>query len=676
MPGKSTVHNTPEVLVVLVVDGTYRLADHFHALVDTYLKNIFIELMKPILFENEEKASTERKIPTLKCGLVVFHHYRPFSATPVESRYFSQDSLKFLEQLKELEFKHGGMSKNAVAEGLAAALEMFEQYEIRKGDGVGGGGGSVSNGSASSSTPLFEPKRHCILISNSEPLADPVHFNFDEKYDNFTIGQICEEMANQNIFLSLIAPEGDKPELEDIVKKVNIHTQVETAESGDTPHILMLAGGIKLPEPKAHEGSNIFKREESGDIHHTGQPVTKKQKVDHGSNEIKLEKNEQQQTNNPSQAPTPTSSSIMRQSPASSPNLQQGNSNTRAKKTPLITNQKLQSPSARSSPVAHQSPQTVLVQSPVAMTPPPPTTHTSPVPAVMQTTPILTTTVPPQAAAAAAAAATANPIVSPAMPAQSIPISVPMNAIAQTLQVPQAITTLSSSNLFPMPQQIIAGTQQPTAIQSPGMPQVIRNMHPNPQTTKISMNNWTPELRQQQQHRQQLLQKNNLLKQQYAQSQQNVMKKVNAAIPAATAQNPTSVLSFPGQLPTNATGAQAQAAAAAAGMQNIHLIMNAFAPDLKNKAPPDYNVASWPEKMEIQAVLPLKDLQRDFNNRPLVSFTITSQPGTENASSFQMLLANLSKRELAACARFPNSATSSGGILLFNNSDDYKNSID
>ena len=41
-----------------------------------------------------------------------------------------------------------------------------------------------------------ETIRHCLLISNSHPCPDLVHRNLDEKYDQFSMKQIADEMKN------------------------------------------------------------------------------------------------------------------------------------------------------------------------------------------------------------------------------------------------------------------------------------------------------------------------------------------------------------------------------------------------------------------------------------------------------------------------------------------------
>jgi hypothetical protein len=60
----------------------------------------------------------------LKYGLVVFGDYEPFSAVTVDRKYFTSDPALFLEIFKNITCENGGMVKNAIEEGMVAALEV------------------------------------------------------------------------------------------------------------------------------------------------------------------------------------------------------------------------------------------------------------------------------------------------------------------------------------------------------------------------------------------------------------------------------------------------------------------------------------------------------------------------------------------------------------------------
>ncbi|CAG8526401.1 4468_t:CDS:10, partial [Scutellospora calospora] len=235
---KSTI--PPECLVVVVLDATYRLEDHSDIIFGTYLRPILKHLKTSYVREQEDKEKKE-KVPVLKCGLVTFGHYEPYSTIPVKSHYF-ESYTRFDELITEIEFLNGGIYENAVAEGLVAALEMFDLHKSQM------------------EPDAPPPKRHCILISNSHPCPDPVHRNISSKYDEYTIEQIVEEMQKQSIYLSLITPERDFTKLEELVEMVNKDIEVHNATDVIMPsHVVKLAN-IKLTFSQPTEVTSDKKR--------------------------------------------------------------------------------------------------------------------------------------------------------------------------------------------------------------------------------------------------------------------------------------------------------------------------------------------------------------------------------------------------------------------------------
>lgn len=54
----------------------------------------------------------------------MFGDYEPFSVTTVDRKYFTSDPLQFQDIVKHIPFREGGIIKNAVGEGMVAALEV------------------------------------------------------------------------------------------------------------------------------------------------------------------------------------------------------------------------------------------------------------------------------------------------------------------------------------------------------------------------------------------------------------------------------------------------------------------------------------------------------------------------------------------------------------------------
>ncbi|CAG8442244.1 2174_t:CDS:10 [Funneliformis caledonium] len=251
MPQKINKETSLECLVIIVLDGSYLLEDHFETIFDAYLEPILKHMKLPILIEQEDKDKNEiqkEKItPKLKSGLVIFGNYEPISRSPVTTYYFEENLSQFEKLIKSIEFEDGGMRENAVAEGLVAALEMFDAYKSQ------------------TKSENLEPRKHCLLISNSHPCPDLVHRNIDEKYDQFSMNQIVEEMKKQNIHLSLITPERNFTKLEELVTEVNQDIEVHNAADViNSSHVVKLAGFKPLfTHPKEVSTAIKRKREDS-----------------------------------------------------------------------------------------------------------------------------------------------------------------------------------------------------------------------------------------------------------------------------------------------------------------------------------------------------------------------------------------------------------------------------
>lgn len=60
----------------------------------------------------------------MRCGLAIYGDYQPNSTSTVDTRYFTNDPLSFLRELRLIKFEYGGVFRNAVTEGLVSALEV------------------------------------------------------------------------------------------------------------------------------------------------------------------------------------------------------------------------------------------------------------------------------------------------------------------------------------------------------------------------------------------------------------------------------------------------------------------------------------------------------------------------------------------------------------------------
>ncbi|KAK9753545.1 hypothetical protein K7432_017951, partial [Basidiobolus ranarum] len=142
-----------EVLCVFVIEGTSTIAKQFDTIYQTYIEPITRQLRTPLIVETSEKQKSKVN-PVLKLGLVIYGDYEPSRVITVDGKYFTSDYQFFRNILEKIKFTQGGPLKNAVAEGLIGALEMFDMH----------------NTTRHKESPI--PVRHCILIANTPPYSN------------------------------------------------------------------------------------------------------------------------------------------------------------------------------------------------------------------------------------------------------------------------------------------------------------------------------------------------------------------------------------------------------------------------------------------------------------------------------------------------------------------------
>ncbi|CAG8561767.1 5260_t:CDS:10 [Acaulospora morrowiae] len=683
MPQKNKGTSPPECLVVVVVDGTFRLENHSETIFKAYLESILKHLKSPYV---EDKERKEKIWPNLRCGLVTFGHYEPYSPIPVKSHYFESLS-QFEELITGIEFANGGMYENAVAEGLVSALEMFDLHTSQM----------------ESDAP--QPKRHCVLISNSHPCPDPVHRNISSKYDDYTIEQVAEEMHKQSIYLSLITPEKGFDELENLVEMVNRNIEVHDAPDViDSSHVVKLAN-FKVPfsQPTEVMAEKKRKREDStpiSDSHTSEQPTsTSSASSSPESKKVKLENVDEQ------------SREQVQSVSASRPSEVASDTKKQVSSPVLPVQQPPSNPSGSKSQVSS--------------------------PKVPRSSPVVSNVAP----ASAISTVTVNQI----QQQQQSPMKVPQQIPQQTVSA-QLANSLSSAvgGARPVPQNVLHFMNAQQLIQKNKLLQhellasqqnlvdVLRRQQfvnsggigPSYTTTTSPIGTDTQSLNS------------------YATSPslgsvvnaQNIggfnpsgsssqpvlafpPTTLNARIPTTSATVGMSSLSAaPNGIITtnpavnssiginNVTSSAASAAGvnanqirpnipktlnalwsgyiawATGGQQNgfkreLTCHVTAFPHPNRRTGPSslnDYMTHVWPEKMEISSINHAKDFIKDAGNNPklhVVSFlpTPSSAASTDNQNTFTVLMRILESKKLAAFARFPNAPNSNGGVVLFTN---------
>ncbi|KAG0083890.1 Mediator of RNA polymerase II transcription subunit 25 [Podila epicladia] len=227
-PGQSTQRS--EILCVFAIENSARMGPHFETLLMSYIEPIIRHFRAPPI-DPETNQPRPKDAPIVRCGLAIYGDYQPNSTSTVDTRYFTNDPLSFLRELRLIKFEYGGVFRNAVTEGLVSALEMFDQYDDLR----------------ASDSP--EPERHLILVADSSPHTTGCRCNSIEKYDNFNTSSATQELLQRAISLSLVSP-SEHSELIEIVKKVNgPNTEIVEASPKSLPtHVVKLAG-FQLPSP-------------------------------------------------------------------------------------------------------------------------------------------------------------------------------------------------------------------------------------------------------------------------------------------------------------------------------------------------------------------------------------------------------------------------------------------
>ncbi|RHZ85490.1 hypothetical protein Glove_65g77 [Diversispora epigaea] len=718
MPQKNIGSPTPECLVVVVLDGTYRLEEHFETLNKAYLEQILKHLKAP--YNEREDKEIKKFLPILRCGLVVFGNYEPYSPFSVQSHYFG-GLTQFEELLTETEFADGGTYENAVSEGLVAALEMFDLHSSQIDPGAS------------------QPKKHCILVTNSHPCPDPVHRNMNGKYDEYTFEQITEEMQKQCIHLSLITPEKGFDELENLVKLVNRDAEVHEASDVVKPsHVVKLAN-FKVPfsQPAEVVTDKKRKREDStsiNDVQNKDQPApassassspeSKKVKLNNNNNnnnnnnaphdQLSIVKNEiydiskniiekemvieeqskeQVQNQQPDQQSQPLESlkeppvqsvqSVQPVQPVQSVQSVQSNSSPQMPQVSQVNSPQITRLSTVASPVNNTSPQGV---SPSAMA-----NHILPQTKIPQQPPHSMPQLPIQQPVPATIATSANhpvrPMTTPAM----------IKGLSQLTQLNQ----LTQRNMLAGSGQIFRSqANQPAA----NAQHILRKQYLQQELTSQNL----MAMRRQQQHLSQLGIRQPIgnfvtSSPPIGSDAQTIFNSPSNASTVGAFATTSPITGFTPTtlgLPVSTTGVT-PADHSAIGIRNHmhqktinalwsgHIAWSANAqgqkrelschvtafPVPQKKTVPlslgDYMTTLWPERMEISTTNLVKDLFKDVSrnqNTLVVSFLPTpTTVSQENQGTFLILLRLLETKKVAAFIRFPSAPNPNGGLVLFSN---------
>ncbi|KAF9399726.1 hypothetical protein BGX21_005735, partial [Mortierella sp. AD011] len=203
-----------EILCVFAIENSARMGPNFETLLMSYIEPILRHLRTPPI-DAETNQPRPKDAPLVRCGLAIYGDYQPSSASTIDTRYFINDPITFLRELRQIKFEYGGVFRNAVTEGLVSALEMFDQYdELRSSDGG-------------------DPVRHLVLVADSSPHTTGCRCNSNERYDNYNVEDAVQELNKVNQPAVEIVDAMPKPSANHTVKLAGF--QLPSAPSAVAP---------------------------------------------------------------------------------------------------------------------------------------------------------------------------------------------------------------------------------------------------------------------------------------------------------------------------------------------------------------------------------------------------------------------------------------------------------
>lgn len=190
--------------------------------------------------------------PVIQYSLVIFGGHRPLSITPVAKECVTTDYFEFKKALNGIKFEGGGLVRNCLADGLAAAAQL-----LRAADSA-------------------EAQKFCILVSNSLPSKETCQYAADEVFDSMDALRVAEQMRLERVMLSVVSPRKVR-ELEGLFKQAKTpSTEISVPEN--EIHLCLLAGVKLVLPPVPPDSMGDLSQGGKGDT--TQSPPMKKIKVE------------------------------------------------------------------------------------------------------------------------------------------------------------------------------------------------------------------------------------------------------------------------------------------------------------------------------------------------------------------------------------------------------------
>ncbi|KAJ8024161.1 Mediator of RNA polymerase II transcription subunit 25 [Holothuria leucospilota] len=214
-----------QVHVVFVMEGTAAMGQFYKQLRNGYI----IPTLKYFNGGPLEESSYSGQYSNKVFSLVVYNSIDYMPSQTVFCYYPTSNAWEVLRSMDEIRFVGGGgESKSLLGEGLANALQIFDDIEA-----------ITENGSSS----IIQ---HCIVIASSPPFLTPAIQG--SRYSGYTVEQLAAVISERNVNMSILSPR-KLYELQQLYDKACGELQVlTTKEYAMDPRHLILLRGYELQE--------------------------------------------------------------------------------------------------------------------------------------------------------------------------------------------------------------------------------------------------------------------------------------------------------------------------------------------------------------------------------------------------------------------------------------------
>jgi hypothetical protein len=154
----------------------------------------FLNFLNLIIIENNLEGKISKNTIF---NYVIYNDYPSNSAKTIYKGQNCNDSDSIIRKIKSLKLRDGGILRNALGEGLAAALEIFKEDKYKDN----------------------KIKKYCIIISNTAFYNTKVRYS--KKYFRKDIDSLIEEYKKNSIDISIFTTIGSMEPDNNILEKVN-----------------------------------------------------------------------------------------------------------------------------------------------------------------------------------------------------------------------------------------------------------------------------------------------------------------------------------------------------------------------------------------------------------------------------------------------------------------------